>query len=262
MISQLTVSISFAENKEWERICNPVIKMFHFLHQQGKQPLCWPPRRSLQRKRGEGERSSQQDRCLAITPMGVEDLQLTPFKLPATYPLRSLCTPPGTCALQFEHCCSNRPLITEENCIQVSPGRAGPWGFLAPQVNPSGTCCHTHNQLGTGAPKCLIEYGGCIWASFRPGPAFSSQFPAQRRDGIANERRRAVWRERSTPPPQPLLPRVHKEVCGTHQPGAAQALFARRPGAKCPTGSPRKPQRRPHFPEAALHKLLFVPNPH
>lgn len=235
--------------------------MFHFLYQQGKGPLCCPPRGSLQRTRGEGERSSQQDRCLAITPMGVEDLQLTPLKLPATYPLGSLCTPPGTCAPQFEHCCSNTPLITEENWIQVSSGRAWPWGFLEPQVNPSGTCCHTHNQLGTGGTQVPDGVWG-LHLGLSPRPNLQQSVPCPEEGRDCQQERRAVWRERSTPPPQPLLPQAHREACGTHQPGAAQALFARRPGAKCPTGSPRKPRRRPHFPEASPHKLLFVPNPH
>lgn len=195
MISQLTISISFAENKERERICNPAIKIFHFLHQHGKRPLCWPPRRSLQRKRREGERSSQQDRCLATIPMGVEDLQLSPCKLPATYPSGSLCTPQGHVHHSLNTAAPTGP-SSQRKTIQVSPGQAGPWGFLEPKVSPSGTCCHTHNQLGTGGTQVPDGVWGLHLGQLSPRPSLQQSVPCPEEGrNCKQERRRAVWRE-------------------------------------------------------------------
>lgn len=74
--------------------------------------------------------------------------------------------------------------------------------------------------------------------------------------------RREVWREPSTPTlPTQHLPK-HREACGVHQRGCCPALCPRRLGARCPTGSQRKPQIWPHFPEASLLlETSFCPNP-
>lgn len=102
---------------------------------------------------------------------------------------------------------------------------------------------------------------GLYLGQLSPRPSLQQSVPCPEEGRNCKQERRAVWRERSTPPPQPLLPQAHREACGTHQPGATQALFARRPGAKCPTGSPRKPRRRPHFPDASPPQTAFCPKP-
>lgn len=83
------------------------------------------------------------------------------------------------------------------------------------------SCTH---QLGTGT-QAPGGSGVCIWASFGPGPAFSSQFLARRRDRIENRREERCGENRA-PPRSPLNPSPHtgKRVGCTS--GAATQLSA------------------------------------
>lgn len=159
----------------------------------------------------------------------------------------------------FERSCYNRPLSSRKgNWIWVSPGLPAARCRSFPHLlSPTHRLGAGGTQASDGVWVCTgFALGPASGASCGPGPVFGCSLPREGMEPRTGDRRSRVCAENQVP----LRENHCSEHLFTH--GKREAITSPA-GGKGPTGSQRKPQLWPYFPETSLPSklLLFFANP-